>query len=295
VTEGPEGLGWDPGLLALEDLQAHVACTEGVLSMDLAARYAAATSSDPGKYRNGSLVPPLSAFVVAWGAGEELIAGLVPPESRNRMLHAEHELELLGVLRPDSRLCTEARFEGLTAGATGTRLWISLESRDDSGTPVVRQHLTAFVVGTVGTTTVGVPHAYPYLKAGMRSEPIGRWSKVLGEDETRAYAHASGDFNLIHLDPDAARAAGHSGVIAHGMHVFAIGAETVLDLATSLGPARVRRLGMRMSSTVEPGSEVQVEVRRILDAQPHDRAAYSFEIGANGRNVLTRGWIEIER
>jgi meromycolic acid (3R)-3-hydroxyacyl-[acyl-carrier protein] dehydratase HadB len=41
--------------------------------------------------------------------------------------------------------------------------------------------------------------------------------RVVGPEDIHAYAEASGDRNPLHLDEEAARAAGFPGVIAHGM------------------------------------------------------------------------------
>jgi acyl dehydratase len=41
--------------------------------------------------------------------------------------------------------------------------------------------------------------------------------RVVRPEDIRAYAEASGDRNPLHLDEEAARAAGFPGVIAHGM------------------------------------------------------------------------------
>ena len=42
-------------------------------------------------------------------------------------------------------------------------------------------------------------------------------SKHVTQEQIDAYAEVSGDHNPIHIDPDAARAVGLDGTIAHGM------------------------------------------------------------------------------
>lgn len=64
------------------------------------------------------------------------------------------------------------------------------------------------------------------------------------------YAGASGDYNLIHVDSETARAVGLPSVIAHGMLSMGMLGEFA---ATVAGPANVRRLAVRFGSMVFPG------------------------------------------
>ncbi|WP_459651546.1 MaoC family dehydratase [Kitasatospora sp. Ki12] len=60
------------------------------------------------------------------------------------------------------------------------------------------------------------------------TEPL-TYTHTLTPADTTAYAQASGDLNPIHLDDDAARAAGFPSAIAHGMHLVALAAEEITD------------------------------------------------------------------
>jgi acyl dehydratase len=73
------------------------------------------------------------------------------------------------------------------------------------------------------------------------------------------YAAASGDFNPIHIDPDAGRAAGHGGAILQGMCTFAW-------LADACGayfgdPGRVRRVRARFTKPVQVGDVIRLDGR----------------------------------
>lgn len=63
-----------------------------------------------------------------------------------------------------------------------------------------------------------------------------------------AYAEAGGDHNPIHLDDDAARAAGLPGVIAHGMYTMGLAARAVAEWAGT--PDRVTELTARFAKPV---------------------------------------------
>lgn len=57
------------------------------------------------------------------------------------------------------------------------------------------------------------------------------FTATLTRADLRAYAAASADSNRIHLDEQAARAAGLPGVVAHGMATFALAARLVTSWA----------------------------------------------------------------
>jgi acyl dehydratase len=80
------------------------------------------------------------------------------------------------------------------------------------------------------------------------------FSWLVTREQITAYAEASGDHNPIHLDDEAARAAGLPGVIAHGMLGMAQLANFVVAYAGD--HRRLRRLRCRFSGMVLPGDTI---------------------------------------
>lgn len=77
------------------------------------------------------------------------------------------------------------------------------------------------------------------------------------------YAGASGDFNPLHTDDEAAREAGFHGVVAHGMLVMAFLAEAV----TAWVPrTSFKRIKVRFKGVTRPGDVVTV-VGRVKEKQ----------------------------
>lgn len=69
-----------------------------------------------------------------------------------------------------------------------------------------------------------------------------------------AYAAASGDHNPLHTDPEAARAAGEAGVIAHGMLLMGL----LGRLADAFGgPAGRRAFAVRFRDKTRPGERLR--------------------------------------
>ena len=75
-----------------------------------------------------------------------------------------------------------------------------------------------------------------------------------------AYAHASGDPNPIHQDPEVARSVGLPDVIAHGMFTLALAARYVDEQLGVSG--RTAELGAKFTKPVvvpEDGTQVEIE------------------------------------
>jgi acyl dehydratase len=110
-------------------------------------------------------------------------------------------------------------------------------------------------------------------------------------DQIRAYAEASGDRNPIHLDDEAARAAGLPGVIAHGMLGMAQLANFVVAYAGD--HRRLRRLRCRFSGMVLPGDTITFTGRVVGE----EDGLVRLELDAanqKGERVLTKALAELE-
>jgi acyl dehydratase len=109
-------------------------------------------------------------------------------------------------------------------------------------------------------------------------------------DQIRAYAEASGDRNPIHLDDEAARAAGLPGVIAHGMLAMAQLANFVV--ANAGDHRRLRRLRCRFSGMVLPGDTITFTGRVVGE----EGGLVRLELDAanqKGERVLTKALAEL--
>jgi acyl dehydratase len=73
------------------------------------------------------------------------------------------------------------------------------------------------------------------------------------QDQLNRYAQASGDFNPIHLNEEAARRVGLDGIIAHGMLSMAFLGQYISRLITSDPQAFIANLKVRYHSMVRLG------------------------------------------
>jgi acyl dehydratase len=109
-------------------------------------------------------------------------------------------------------------------------------------------------------------------------------------EQIAAYAEASGDRNPIHLDDEAARAAGLPGVIAHGMLGMAQLANFVVAYAGD--HRRIRRLRCRFSGMVLPGDTITFSGRVAGEEGGLIKLELSAE-NQRGERVLSKAVAEV--
>ena len=95
----------------------------------------------------------------------------------------------------------------------------------------------------------------------------------------------SGDWNPLHIDPEAARAAGLERPIMHGLGVYGTVA-AALCRALGRSPLALHRLVCRFSGIVMPGDSLDL---RIWDLGH----GYAFDATVNDRRVLDQGILEL--
>lgn len=119
------------------------------------------------------------------------------------------------------------------------------------------------------------------------SPPISARIRVGGDRVTR-YADISGDTNPIHLEDDAARAAGFEGRIAHGMSIFGMALTHAAQVAAETEDhLLLTGCGVRFALPVLVGQEI--ELRAAATGVPGTLAISA--VGPDGP-VLKSGWVQ---
>lgn len=70
----------------------------------------------------------------------------------------------------------------------------------------------------------------------------------------------SGDYNPLHVDPGAAKAAGFERPILHGLCAYGVVCRAMLLLLCGNDPTRLRRLDVRFTSPLYPGETIRTEL-----------------------------------
>jgi len=99
------------------------------------------------------------------------------------------------------------------------------------------------------------PHAMPTRAPDMAVALATR------ADQAMLY-RLSGDLNPLHIDPDAARAAGFARPILHGLCTYGFAGRAAVKALCEGDPGRLRQLDARFTSPVYPGETLITEIWR---------------------------------
>ncbi|MFF3751663.1 MaoC/PaaZ C-terminal domain-containing protein [Streptomyces sp. NPDC002018] len=269
------------------------AATRTVTAEEIAAYRGAVRAELP--VTKDELASPVHAFVLAHTVAERTVATLTADEPGPvSVVHLAQDIRGHRLVRPGERVAVRLEVLGARREARGTR--VALRSRltgdgangTEEAEPFAELITSALLVGATtlepfGDITAGAAAPAPAgagEPATVVHEPTAEW--------IRRYAHASGDENPIHLDEEAARAAGFGSVIAHGMSVVALTVEEIVDRYADGDAARVRGIGGRFSAPVTPGEPLR------LDLQP-DAAGrvVRFTCRTPAGAAVKSGWVEL--
>lgn len=234
--------------------------------------YALAVGADAGDLalvfeRDLKVLPTFALTLGLWTADAASAAGVFVPE---RSLHGSQQLT---IHRP---LPTEGRFEvtGRLAGVwdKGRSAIVDVVAESEYFTASYAIFLPG-QGGFGGEPGPGAPAVRDESPTWVADVPTSRDQAVL--------YRLTGDRHLIHVDPVAARAAGFSRPILHGLCTLGVAARALAGAADA-PPWELRTVSARFSAPVLPGATL-----RLAAGGPAE--ALSFAAEADGATVLSAG------
>ncbi len=251
-------------------------------------KYARATNDENERYLSGEdvVAPPVFAVVPAFNSfmtvamDPELGADLL------RLVHAGEEHTFYRAIRAGDVLTVTAVLESIEQKETGETFTVKATEADSSGEVVAEVRATMFIRGSGSGTR-------PASSASAAREVVYEETTKVDEDQTQRYAEASGDHNPIHLDENTARMAGLPGIILHGMCTMAIAAKGAVNGLAGGDPARVRKIGVRLSKPVFPGQELTTRFWKETEGEDQV-VTYGFETyNPEGLAVIKNGIVQV--
>ena len=106
---------------------------------------------------------------------------------------------------------------------------------------------------------------------------------AITQEQLRRYAEASGDYNPIHLDDQAALRVGLDGVIAHGMLSMAFLGQFVNQQIAGIPGARIEHLKVRFLNMVRLG-DILTCLGEVKSQATHDDRSQSIAIECWAQN-----------
>ena len=257
--------------------------------------YALATNETDPRLINGQLAPPLFATVPVRAAMRAAFVQAMPeglPPSVPR-LAGEQDMRFHRPILPGMRVFCRARFMGISPKSTGATLAYKFETRSASEELVNEQYMTTFLPGVRCPREVGERAPDHLLPSETRSyAPDHRVVQLFDVDQTFRFSAASGDPSLMHLDAEHAKKAGLPGIIIHGLCTMAFVARAVAESAGGRDVLRLRRLAVRFSRPIFPGTQMTT---LLWWGGPLARGTLYFceASGPDGLAVITNGLAEV--
>ncbi|MGQ0679910.1 MAG: MaoC/PaaZ C-terminal domain-containing protein [Actinomycetota bacterium] len=237
-------------------------------------RFARATNDyNPRFLSDRPVAPPAFAFVPVSRLFDVVFKDPDLGVDMAMLVHARQEHRFFTPLAGGDVLKVAARMDRVDLADTGHSFTLAIELTNQRLERVV-EILSTMLIRKSGTG------------GKAPDEPVDRGETVLeqhslvDQDQPARYAEASGDYNPIHLDRQAARRSGFPQVVLHGMCTMAMSCKVVLDGVAGGDPDRLAGVSVNFSRPVFPGQTLSTTVWR--SAAAHE---YGFET-ANPRGAL---------
>ena len=242
-------------------------------------------------YERHSAFAVFPTFAIRWGgAGAPIDTNLVPNSPGPLNIDAERYLELLRPLPVSGEVSVRSRVIGIHPRGRGNG-FVEFESevRDGDGNVCVKM-----VNGSFRRGVHALGDIEPFEGAGRTlSQKIAmpeREADVTAEarvaDNQAHIYRLSGDYNPLHIDPQAARFGGFDAPILHGLCTFGHVAQLLLDELAGGDPTRFRKIKVRFSAPVMLNDVLR------LRAWHDGGGRVVFEVKVDDRVVVSNAYFE---
>lgn len=257
------------------------------------AEFVAVTADDPDRW--GTVAPPSYAAALLFSIAPRFIESPEIGDSTRVLVHTEQRFRWHGPLQAE----VPVSIAGVVSRVRerGALSFVTFDCTvHAAGAPLVESTST-FLMGSDPAGEPGPDVAEPEVRAGSVADampasvepasgavlgPVRRGASRL--DLVR-YASASGDFNPVHFDHDAARRAGLDGVVVHGLLMAAWMGQ--LAASVTRRPDPLVELRLRFRSALRPG-EVAVLDATVKEVTPAG-IELAMALRSGGADLVTAG------
>ncbi len=253
-------------------------------------RFARATGETlPAYFGERPVAPPVFGFLPVWQGVARINLDPDLGADLARIVHGEQRMTFARPIRAGDVLASTGRIESITERGANEVLVMRFDTHDESGAEVLTQDVVTVSRGTAAGTAAGAgrPPVSGGGDAATQAEPHLIRTFHLDGQITYRYADASGDHNLIHVDPELARKVGLPGIIVHGMCLLAIAIQGAVEEIAGGELEAVKGLGVRFSRPIQPGRDLVTRTWRSKDGARFE------SLGPDGQAVLRDGYLHI--
>ncbi len=225
-------------------------------------------------------------FPIRWGgAGAPIDTTLIPASPGPLNIDAERYLEKVRPLPTEGTVQVISRLVGVHPRGRGNG-FVECESNviDENGEVYVRMVNGSFRRGVESLGDIeafeGAGMTYSEKILPPERSPNTAVTARIPDNQGHIY-RLSGDYNPLHIDPEAAKFGGFDEPILHGLCTFGHCAQMLLSALCGSDPARFKKIKVRFSSPVYMGDELAVKAweeaagRVVFQATVEDRLVVS--------------------
>lgn len=225
-------------------------------------------------------------FPIRWGgAGAPIDLALIPASPGPLNIDAERYLQVLKPLPTEGTVLVSSRLVGAHPRGKGNG-FVETESQvtDEQGDVYLRMVNGSFRRGVEQLGDIepfnGAGQTYSAKIAAPDTAPDVTTSALIPDNQAHIY-RLSGDYNPLHIEPEAARFGGFDAPILHGLCTFGHCGQLLLQALCDGDAARFKTIKVRFSAPVMLNDELRVEAwhdgpgRVVFVAKVDDRTVVS--------------------
>ncbi len=218
--------------------------------------YAQATNDANDAYvgTNGVVAPPIFPVRALMPVVGEAVMDRELNADLMRLVHGEQDMIFHSTLQPWDLVAARATVEEIETKASGELLKVRQRLLRDGET--VCEVISGYFVRAKRKPDEPKPEKKADEAEAEEREILFESTYTVDSDQTYRYADASLDKNPIHVDENAAKAAGHPSVINHGLCTMAMTCREVVNELCAGDPTRLQRLKVRFTKIVLPNDEL---------------------------------------
>ncbi len=202
------------------------------------------------------------------------------------VLHGEEGIRVHGPIPSEGVLRTTVRVAGIYDKKKAALVVLETETRDESNECLFETRASLYCRGLGGWGGDPGPRAEDVPIPEDRP-PDFQVAYETTEEQAALY-RLSGDVNPLHIDPEAAKAAGFPRPILHGLCTFGFATRAVLEGACGGDVTRLKAFHVRFAQVVYPGETITTRGWRMGNGRYHIQAATDRAV------VLTHAWALVE-
>ena len=202
-------------------------------------------------------------FPIRWGgAGAPVDKDAVPPSPGPLTIDAERYLEVVKPLPLEGEVMVQSRLIGIHPKGKGNG-FVEAESTvsDSHGDLCIKMVNGSFRRGVKKLGDIepfeGAGQTYSAKLTLPDREPDVKVSALIPDNQAHIY-RLSGDYNPLHIDPEAANFGGFDEPILHGLCTFGHCGQMLLSALCDSDPVRFKKIKVRFSSPVFLNDQLDV-------------------------------------